>query len=891
MGGGKTSSSDDGIQTTSADRDLLRFYHKQFEELQRKDDKYKEKVDRHLRELVIDRHELETEVLRRGEKISNLQKALVDLQLNCFEERERFLNVTVENERLKKKEQQLHESIRHLLNLTKDKELRDQIIYMLRDPKVEIGVRYDPKTANSSASRLNLRRSSDELLKEQIQLLQKKIEAHSNVSKSKTDVVIEDCKLALEKSRKTLLQNEQEISFLKRKLREAENEVLKVKQVDSDLFGSYQKDDNLTAKQYSNTNKSSSLENIRYENKAYKSTNIVHSTTVDLHLTLTFLSKILNKVSSHLSSIQNTWVFSEVAKLNKSETASQIIYVNESDIDQLQKSIRQCTRLSFDVSNLWKSLNKNFTSEKNKGLYLNIESNLIELESVVEELAISTAETDLLFLSLSRATFFDYLTGPKQPFEKFGVIETNNHSKYVSDMVKMEITVKSSKNLVSQAEKFARIIIQKCDGLISDPKIDQADYNLLKDSKYMNDINMIHETQNLHLHKEQSRSNFSEKSSKQSERCPTSQLKNSSQERIFTDNVDLEDVSRSINETLGKINQLERGEYYKDDAFCKHLSEQVSSLAEKLKELYSEFNLKNIQDQFSEYSTLTLSKLEALAKRSRDAVKDAEAQITANQDNARLLSKKLMDTEELLRESIQECLTLKQKLQNEQLLREADKVRLSRELYEKLHKVSDFDELETAVKEVATGMDIEKKSKISGPYECMYCKQGSDHKFCIQKIKELRANNRKLSTELKLLEQELKEEKQLSKMSQKQAVKASHEIATQKQDMIGTVQSLESRSASLLEQLKLEKNRLKNMERYRKLEIVGFQTDIKNLKSKIHDLENQLMKAVLIFEHDKKDQELLKTIHTTAQHSKQATGAIRRLKAKLYDLENDIKNL
>ncbi|GFT82659.1 hypothetical protein TNCV_1634331 [Trichonephila clavipes] len=886
MGGGETSSSDDGIQITSADRNLLKFYRKHFEELQRKDDKYKEKIDRHLRDLIADRHELEAEVLRRGEKISDLQKAVVDLQLNCFEEREQFLNVTVENEKLKKNEERLHESIRHLLNVTKDKELRDQVIYILQDPKVEVGVRYNPTTASSSLSKLSLRRSSEELLKEQIQLLQKKIDEYSNVSKSKSNVIVEDCKLALEKSRERLLQNEQEINFLKKKLQETENEVSKPKQVDSDLFGSYKKDEDLTAKQYSSSNKSSSLESMRFESNANKSANIVHSTAIDLHLTLTFLSKVLNKVFSLLNNIQTTGIFLEVAKLPNSETTSES-YVDENDIKQFLNSTRQCTRLSFDVSNLWKSLNKNYTSEKIKETYLNIEFELKELESVVEELAISTAETDLLCVSLSRATFFDYLTGPKQPFEKFGVKETNNHSKYVSDVYKMETTVKLSKNLVTQAVNFAKRIIQKSDVLTN---LDQTDYSFLKNSKYMDNINRVQGTQNHHL-----QSNVSKKSSKQSNEYSTSHLyktnKDSSQERIFTDSIRADDVTRSINKTLEKINQLESGQYYKDDAFCKHLSEQVTSLAEKLKDLYTEFNEKNMRDQFSEYSALTLNKLEALAKRSQEAVRTAEAQLAANRDNERRLSKKLMDTEELLRESVHECLVLKQKLQHERLHRETDKIRFSRELHEQLHKASDLDELETAVKVIATGMATNKEPKSSHTHECMYCRQGSDHKLCIEKIKELRASNRKLSTELKLLQQEMKEEKQLSKMSKEQAIKATRDITTEKQELIQTVMSLESKNSSLLEQLKLEKNRLKNMERYRKLEVEGFQTDIKILKDKIYDLEKQLMKAVLIFEHDKKDQELLKTIHTTAQHSKQTTGAIRRLKAKLYELESDIKNL
>lgn len=47
---------------------------------------------------------MEEEVLKRGEKIADLQKALVELQLSVFEERERFLQVSSENEELKVKE-------------------------------------------------------------------------------------------------------------------------------------------------------------------------------------------------------------------------------------------------------------------------------------------------------------------------------------------------------------------------------------------------------------------------------------------------------------------------------------------------------------------------------------------------------------------------------------------------------------------------------------------------------------------------------------------------------------------------------------------------------------------------------------------------------------------
>ncbi|GFT16986.1 hypothetical protein NPIL_333211 [Nephila pilipes] len=860
------------ISTSSTDNNLLELYQRRFDESQWKDDKYKEKIDRHLKELVADRHELEIEVLRRGEKISNLQKALIDLQLSLFDERERFINVTVEKKMLKKSYEKLREGTRSLLNLTKDIQLRDQIINILQHSKVKVDVGYGPKAAGSSVSKSDLRQSRLELLKEQIQLLLKKITEYSQVSKSKTDVIVKDCKLALEKSRRILQQNEQEINFLKMKLQEADDEVSKVKQAHFDQLGSHQIDKNITTKKYSSSSKPSSSDK-GCESKTNISADAIRSCVTDMHLSLVMLSKVLDKVSYLLDKIQATQIFLEVAKLPKSRNYQ--AYVEKLDINQLQTCIRQCTRLSFDISNLCKALNS-FFSEKTTAIYSNLEFEVKNLIPLVEELAVSTADTDLLFVSVSRETFFDYLIRPKHLFDKFRSKETSNYAKYVFDVYKMVATVKSSKHFINQAEKFVENIIQKCDGLTY-VKLDEKNYSLSNDSTLVKNLKSTQGAKIPHL-TEQSRSYFCEKPSS-SWGLSTSEL-HQTNKVVRHKEIRLDIVNKCINEALEKINELESGEHYKDIVFFKHLLEKISLLAEQLNELFAESIMKNEEEQFSEYSSLTFKKLEMLAEHSRDAVSSAEAQITDLQDNARILSKKLSEAEELVRESINECLVLKQKLQLAQLHRKIDKANFGGESYERLYKLSDF-ELETAVKKgVHQDTYTNNELKVSGPYNCLYCKQGSHHKLCIEKIKELTANNRKLSTELKHLQQKMKEEKKLSKVNQEQAVRATHDIGTQKQDFKKTLVSLESKNTSLLEQLKLERNRFKNLERFRRLEIEGFQTDIKNLKAKILDLEKQLMKAVLIFENNKKDQELLKTIHTTAQHTKRATGAISEVPEK-----------
>lgn len=50
-----SSSSSSSTAPTVSDKDLLAFYKRKYEEAQRKEDKYKEKIDRHLKNLVTDR--------------------------------------------------------------------------------------------------------------------------------------------------------------------------------------------------------------------------------------------------------------------------------------------------------------------------------------------------------------------------------------------------------------------------------------------------------------------------------------------------------------------------------------------------------------------------------------------------------------------------------------------------------------------------------------------------------------------------------------------------------------------------------------------------------------------------------------------------------------------
>ncbi|KAG8189612.1 hypothetical protein JTE90_018968 [Oedothorax gibbosus] len=1005
------------------EKELLEFYKNQLDELQTSDDKYKEKVDKYLRELIADRHELVAENLRRGEKISDLQTALVDLQLSCFEEREKFLKVTAENEQLKLNEKKLHDNIYYLLSATKEKDLRDRIIYILDDPKVEIGYRQGNSTSQDAfTAAFKHKKSSDKYLQQQVQQLQAKFDEHSKISQSKTDVLLEDCKIALDNARKKIVQNEDQIRMLVKSLKDAEELLVKENKISTSQT-SFETNKRIQETHSSTENTSASKSQYQRKSCSTQFSENLASNASEMRLSLIFLSKIINKCLSLLNNIQSSQVFAQAAK-HKPDVSNHK-YVNETDITQLQSYVRQCTRLSFDTRNALKLLKKDISS-----LELDITSDLEYFESVVEELTVATAEVDLININLTRATFFDYLTAPKQPFVKFGVKEINNCSKYVADVSKMVSYLEKANGFCVKAVQC----IEKIQEVMSQAKQEKHLSSKIKvDHPSRSDRSKVVK----HTNSQQSESNNS--------KTLNFTIKFPINRKVYEGAEDTNAVLKEIDKTLSKIRQIESGEYIKDNEFCVYLGEQVKALTEKLKELYNEFNVQDIQDQFSEYTSVTLGKLETIAKQSRDAVISAEAQISAHRSNAKNLSLKLKDTEELLRVSINECLSVKYKLQKEKIRRATDASNFREQLQEKLEKVADFDDLENAVKEVISSTHSIKQTKKqsranpseaqstefddpetlvkripsataskrldvpfrkepirrnspedqyrpesddpeilvhkipsssgsrrpdvpfrkepvkrnspeaqyrsefddpetlvhklpsksasrrldvpltkkpsrrnspeaqystdsdesetlvkrfaatntskSYPFECMYYKLGSGHKLCDEKIKELRAKNRQLSTELKLLQQEINEEKKLSRMSQEQVTRTNRESAQQSENLTSKLESLEARNASLLEQLNLERSRLKRMEKFHRFEIAGSKTDIKNLKTKIQDLEKQLLKAVLIFEHDKNDLELLKSVHTTAQNSKQAVEAVRRLKRKVYELETDIKHL
>ena len=84
--------------------------------------------------LISFQHKLQWEQRQREEEIAELQKALSDMQVYLFQERENVLRLYAENDRLKIHELEDRKKIQHLLSLTKPTDT--EITYFIKDHPV-----------------------------------------------------------------------------------------------------------------------------------------------------------------------------------------------------------------------------------------------------------------------------------------------------------------------------------------------------------------------------------------------------------------------------------------------------------------------------------------------------------------------------------------------------------------------------------------------------------------------------------------------------------------------------------------------------------------------------------------------------------------------------------
>lgn len=268
-----------------------------------------------------------------------------------------------------------------------------------------------------------------------------------------------------------------------------------------------------------------------------------------------------------------------------------------------------------------------------------------------------------------------------------------------------------------------------------------------------------------------------------------------------------------------------------------------------------------LQAQLQEQTKIAKEQVEALMEDRR--VKEEELETRRQRDEAKIhtLTEKLHKTQDLLYESTKDFLELRYQGRANERQWMAEKDRLLRELDSAKDKLNGTKD---SLLNMSTGTDARSH----------------------------------YAEEVKTLDYQLQQAQKLAEMYREQVIQLEDELSRIREEGDVTREIFKGRSDKMTKRLTMMNQRYQDLERRRNLEVEGFKNDIKNLRSRLKDVERQLYKVTMGFAEDmdlKKpddiDMQILRNVHATAGRSKKLVGELKNLKSKMYGIENDLKHL
>ncbi|NXQ21433.1 CCD77 protein, partial [Peucedramus taeniatus] len=219
--------------------ELLEYYRKKIadfdeehEELVKRLEKYKQTYD--------EQHQLQWEVRYLEEEIAELQKALSDMQVYLFQEKEQVLRLYSENDRLKLRELEDRKKIQQLLALLGADEA--EVTYFHKEPPhkassifllissldfnmsicTEKSTSKPPAKEEKSRSSERYQRDDDTLVL-QVKALQAQIEEQTRLTKEQVEALLEDRRIQMEEAEVRHRRDQDKIKDITEKLHKTQN--------------------------------------------------------------------------------------------------------------------------------------------------------------------------------------------------------------------------------------------------------------------------------------------------------------------------------------------------------------------------------------------------------------------------------------------------------------------------------------------------------------------------------------------------------------------------------------------------------------------------------------------------------------------------------------------
>ena len=163
--------------------------------------------------------------------------------------------------------------------------------------------------------------------------------------------------------------------------------------------------------------------------------------------------------------------------------------------------------------------------------------------------------------------------------------------------------------------------------------------------------------------------------------------------------------------------------------------------------------------------------------------------------------------------------------------------------------------------------------------------------FVAQEPSMCEEDRKKYQEEIDSLEDQLKQQHQLSEMYREQVIKIEDELCKIREQGDVTKDLFKDRQEKMNKRLNIMNERYKELEKRRNMEIEGFKNDIKMLRQKLKTVEKQLFKVTIGYTACGDEVDVLKNVHETTVRSREMQGELNHLKAKVYSLENDLRHL
>ncbi|XP_023666230.1 coiled-coil domain-containing protein 77 isoform X3 [Paramormyrops kingsleyae] len=225
-------------------RELLEFYRQKVAQFDSEHEDLLQMLEKH-RSTTEDQHKLEWEVRQRESEIAELQKALSDMQLCLFQEREQALRLHSENDRLKIRELEDRKKIQHLLALVgpdvgeityfhqepphrviiPQKNIQPKIPDRRRAEKTAESRRKVPRCVTGTDTGVSCEqyKKDNQTLLLQVEALQAQMEEQTRLAKEQVETLQEDRRIHIEESQVQQQRDQDRIAALTEKLQRTQS--------------------------------------------------------------------------------------------------------------------------------------------------------------------------------------------------------------------------------------------------------------------------------------------------------------------------------------------------------------------------------------------------------------------------------------------------------------------------------------------------------------------------------------------------------------------------------------------------------------------------------------------------------------------------------------------